>query len=356
MKSSATALLLASSLISVLSKPIFSSSESSVRKSINFGPSFDYDVANDQSVALDAFNAKANDFSVGSLLCNGDSTCLGTALATSFVKALHPKLDFKLVDGYASSNTLVYHAHFVQVILHGKDKIAISNGNLNVNIDLATGNVVSYNDVAVKKDVGVAARRGIKEWATPKRLQQIVFGSPSIAIDSNTALTVNDPRHGLLAFLSGSADDVTTAFIASTSRSTLLASMPLSGTSTSMIVDNVPSALSPVTATLVYVRQGDHLALTWKYVVESNLNHYEAYVTADNAIEGQEDVVQAIDWVRDYRPTGGELGLNAFGLTALNVATTFKGPSSPSPPTAPTTPSPPRSTVSPSYRVFPWGT
>lgn len=48
---------------------------------------------------------------------------LGTAVDT-----LHPAAQFRLVDGYLSKHTNVFHAHFLQQV----DGIDVANGNLNV--------------------------------------------------------------------------------------------------------------------------------------------------------------------------------------------------------------------------------
>lgn len=63
------------------------------------------------------------------------------------------------------------------------------------------------------------------------------------------------------------------------------------------------------------------LRLAWKYEVRTNDNEYEAYVDATPG--AAEDTLMVVDWVRDFRPTGGELGFESLNLHK-SVVNSFK--------------------------------
>lgn len=368
-----------------------SATDSSVRTSINFGPNLIDQSNNNNHIILSSFNAAASPASTNLLHhdhCYGVDNvdnCIGSTIAERFLVSLHPHLEFVRINHFISSNTRTYHAHYLQ-LHHG---IPIANANLNINLDLTSGQIINYGDATLSSSDSThspssSSRSGSLSRSVKQRISvwndkvnQVVFGvapsSSSADNDSPETATfsarprANDPRHGLLTFLALSTDDYN-HYLISTARSTVLDLLSTSGSeSTLILISNAPSTVSPVKATLAYIHDGKDVQLTWKYEIETNENHYEAYVTADNEILGQEDVVQAIDWVRDYRPTGGELGLEQFQASILTKASSLIAnsqypPSRPPvkkpspPPKAPSPPQPPKSGVKPSYKVFPWGT
>lgn len=81
---------------------------------------------------------------------------------------------------------------------------------------------------------------------------------------------------------------------------------------------------------------------------------FPAYVSADpNVAEGSEETLMVVDWVRDFRPTGGEIGFDGTQFVgreatkvqrkSLKKSGGFVGTMIP------------EKSASPSYRVFPWG-
>ncbi|GAA5826953.1 hypothetical protein JCM11251_002178 [Rhodosporidiobolus azoricus] len=324
--------------ISGSSTPVPSDGTSSVRKSINVGPtvpSFHHDDHSNASPALTGWNANRGGdslISFGSKCAHeqGNSlNCVGNELAKAFVASLHPEpdVDFKLVNGYSSKHNGVFHAHFVQVV----DGIPVANANLNVNVDLATGKVLSYGDssfVASRKASSAASsskdwKHRVAGWAetVEQGANQIIFGSrpdsgPQGAGEDRpveAARKAGDPRHPLLTFM-----------IVSTTTKQLAARMldqpreqpmtqlwihPPFDDSHDLVIDGTSDGYAPIKASLQYVHDGEKLTLAWKYEIESDDNYYEAYMTADSSIApGEEELLLAVDWTRDFRPTGGEIG------------------------------------------------
>ncbi|GAA5852921.1 hypothetical protein JCM9279_000078 [Rhodotorula babjevae] len=377
---------------------------SSVRKSINFGPSIQAAThhAHNPSPALSVWNA--NHFAA--LHAIGDSCdalvdqgtravarCVGQQLAASFVEQLHPDADFRLVDTVLSRHSGVVHAHFVQEL----DGVPVANANLNVNVDLATGKVLSYGDssfvgsVKAHEDSAAGAysrsrrasawKQRVQSWATDavesieNAAGQVVFGSSSSSSSSDNGpqgaragarASAADPRQGLLTFLGIQSNNVQLSTrLESAPRIQLVDEMTVAEASPEdkhdfEITMDVAGLDEPVKATLTYVHDGADLKLAWKYEVKSSDNMYEAYLTADGGVApGDEVPLLVVDWVRDFAPTGGELGIDsrasdvplrdlapqrASGVTSAPVASTTDKKEVAS-----------MRQVKPAYKVFPWG-
>lgn len=389
-----------------------SSSVSSSRKSINFGPNLpsSYHSLDKPSSALLKFNVKSagllSTAAVGD--CAGETQiakCVGTSLAQSFLETLHPTAEFRLVDGYLTKNTGVFHAHFVQEV----DGIPIANGNVNVNVG-PTGEIISYGDssyASTQKSIEGDFRKKVASWAgVVEKGAQVVLGaasgldqgpqpidileefsSPPLVPSAKKMLPrikhETDPRHGLLSFLAlQTPSSVFAELLLSTPRPILVDAFKVINHQQgkfSHTIHGVPTTVAPVKASLAYVHDGEDLKLAWKYEVHTDDNQvcidvfasdfrlrltdtifggtqYEAYVSAERGVEGSEETLLVVDWVRDFRPTGGEVGFD--GLSA-NGGSTFVRP----PPTfkiAQMTADKnvfegDLKAVKPAYRVFPWG-
>lgn len=372
---------------------------SSIRKTLNFGPRVPTAVhsTDTPSLALVSFNAEASSLVGGpiSSRCSraiDAASCVGRELASSFVESLHPSAQFQLVDGYLSSHNGLFHAHFVQVI-EGR---RVANGNLNVNVDLSSSEILSYGDSSyasvVKSEESIDGwKNKVASWAggVADEAAQVVFGSGPSRLDTgpqgaedlldeyssppfNPTATKHqvDPRHGLLSFLAlQSPSSILIEALLFTARTDMIDLMTVapSGESSSAhthTIDNVPTAVEPVKASLVYIQDGEDLKLAWKYELRTDDNQYEAYVSATADVEGNEETLMVVDWVRDFRPTGGELGFDA-----LHVATGSAPQWDPSTIARalghknlaekeivePTLVEPGFKGAKPSYRVFPWG-
>ncbi|GAA5940279.1 uncharacterized protein JCM15063_002587 [Sporobolomyces koalae] len=369
--------------------------ESSVRKSINFGPhpalSF-HDADLNPSIALSAWNERsslADIHAASSDACNvfvdaEHGRCVGAELAHAFTRELHPESEFRLVDGLVSKHTGVFHGHFVQ-LLNG---VPVANSNLNVNIDLASGQVVSYGDSTLAKSTKSRdARANTREWSTPASAQIVLDNGPQhedlVAEYSSppfnpsaSSLRPADPRHGLLTFLAMQSNNVELdRRLEGQSRADLadqLTTTRVAGTAHDVVISGLPdpTAQGPAKASLVYVHDGEDAKLAWKYEYASEDNMYEAYMSADSAV-GEEQPLMVVDWVRDFRPTGGEIGLDSMHeMFDRNSKTRqSKKPShrnrKPSKRSLFSTSSAASTTdpkeieklkkISPEYKVFPWG-
>ncbi|BGP36626.1 hypothetical protein JCM10449v2_000527 [Rhodotorula kratochvilovae] len=384
---------------------------SSVRKSINLGPTLHTQVHDDHanpSPPLSVWNANhfAALHAIGDhcdhLLDRDDSStavarCVGTELAKNFVEHLHPGTDFRLTDAVLSKHSGLVHAHFVQEL----DGVPVANANLNVNIDLASGKVLSYGDssfaAAVKAEADAegdysrprresAWKQRVKSWATDavdqleQGVEQVVFGSASPSSQSvdNGPQGVRagraaaaDPREGFLTFLAIQSNNVQLSTrLESAPRTQLVDEMTVAearaGDKHDYEIMTAHELLDePVKATLTYVHDGADVKLAWKYELKTRDNMYEAYMSADRAITpGNEEPLLVVDWVRDFRPTGGELGLDAL---ASAFSRSFDRPahddalapsSVTSAPVASTTDKKEIAkmrTVEPAYKVYPWG-
>jgi extracellular elastinolytic metalloproteinase len=339
------AISIPSNLIAPSSQP--ASSEylsSSVRKSINFGPQPElalHDADSNPSNALTAWNERSNllsSLSEFSSACDvfvqGEvPRCVGSELATTFVQSLHPESRFRLVDGIVSKHTNVFHGHFVQLM----DGVPIANSNLNVNVNLETGEIVSYGDSTFAKSTksGDDAKRNTRQWASGGGAQIVLdngpqhedllaeYSSPPFdpSTSSSSPLRASDPRHGLLTFLAMQSNNVELdRRLESSSRAQLvsqLSTTPVAGSTHDVLISGNldPTAVDdePTKASLVYVHDGQDVKLAWKYEYKSDDNMYEAYLSADAGVEpGQEQPLMVVDWVRDFRPTGGEIGIESM--------------------------------------------
>lgn len=363
---------------------------SSVRKTLNWGPNLharvehDHDV--DPSSPLTIFNANHFDaiHHIGTSCDHIDvekhtdlGRCVGRELARAFVKQLHPHEDFRLVSATLSQHSAIVHAHFVQLI----DGIPVSNGNLNVNVDLHSAKVLSYGDSSFTRHKGRRSRRQsrdlrrhgadgseqqpaaplrrvsanwknrVQRWtseavhAVESAAGQLVFGSAPLdsgpqgggdreheaGASPHGRVDIADPREGLLTFLAIQATNLELLQrIESVPRRQLIDQMRVvpvariaatvsaeslhASDSHDFVIENVPEAVEePVTATLSWVHDDHDIKLAWKYVLKTHDNMYEAYMTADGDITpGDEEALLVVDWVRDLRPTGGELGIEAM--------------------------------------------
>ncbi|SGY34386.1 BQ5605_C002g01624 [Microbotryum silenes-dioicae] len=332
--------------------------ESTPRKSINFGPhvpaKHHTSASPDASIAMwnaspfkASFGTEPSAYGATSTAAN----LVGSAVAQAFVESLHPSSQFRLVNGYVSKHNNVYHAHFLETV----GGIDVANGNLNVNIDLDTNEIVSYGDssfassnVDSSSSSASSWKAKVASWAAEAEesaeealdaASQTVFGdngpqgekkddfemyaSPPLVPEGKMTRVVrkaatkpNDPRHGLLTFLAvQSPSSDLSELLVSAPRAELVDSLEVErviGATHAHTILNAPSALEPVQATLTYVHDGKKLQLAWKYEILSDDNQYEAYVQADAAVSGDEEVFLVVDWVRDYRPTGGEMGIEAL--------------------------------------------
>jgi len=316
--------------------------ESSVRKSINFGPHPElslHDVDSNPSIALTSWNTRnsisaLNRFSSAcDVYIDGEvPRCIGAELANNFVSTLHPESQFKLVDGIVSKHTNIFHGHFVEL----RDGVPIANANLNVNVNLENGEVVSYGDSTFTKSTKSAdAKSNTRKWASSATSQIVLGGGSSINAQKEDVLAeyssppfdatpssspkASDPRHGLLTFLSMQSNNIELdQRISSSSRSSLISSLTVTPTGSSpheVLITGLPdpTATGPAKASLVYVHDGESLKLAWKYEYSSHDNMYESYIAADASVTpGEEQLLMVVDWVRDFRPTGGEIGLEAM--------------------------------------------
>ncbi|KAM0746933.1 hypothetical protein T439DRAFT_329204 [Meredithblackwellia eburnea MCA 4105] len=344
--------------------------QSSTRKSLNFGPnvhSNHHSIIN-PSPALTLYNSQADLLSQGvrsscasaaaqsSLNQLDAASCRGNGIAREFLNVLHPDSNFRLVNGYTSAHNGIYHAYFVQLI----NDVPVANGNLNLNVDLATNQVISYGDSSFTHEQSIGAqieqwKKTVASWAeqaiedAADQLGQVVFGAPGAVASADdalsdasvgqrlarhasppfnpagtdsgvqTALFEKDPRHGLLSFLAlQSPERGLTTFLDRKSRDELLDLLALEPVREGPVtfetvhkISNVPTAVAPVKASLSYIHDGQStLKLAWKYELQTNDNHYEAYVDATPG--AKEETLMVVDWVRDYRPTGGEMGFEAL--------------------------------------------
>ncbi|KAL8280180.1 hypothetical protein RQP46_007510 [Phenoliferia psychrophenolica] len=380
---------------------------SSVRKSLNFGPTVPSTQAtsSNPNAALSLYNVQAGLASVGvrsacatgpAVAANELATCVGTGIARDFISVLHPGSTFRLESAYPSSHNGLVHAHFIQLV----NGIPVSNANLNVNVDLSTGQVLSYGDSSFSHAASVGSqveawKAKVASWAGEAATAggQVVLGGGAAApvddfsappflpagtkhdLDASTEYE-SDPRHGLLSFLAlQSPSPAVTEFLVNAPRAELLSLLslkPVDGTvslQTVREIENVPTTLAPVKASLAYIHDGDKsLRLAWRYEVLTNDNQYEAYV--DATPRASEDTLLVVDWVRDFRPTGGELGAEALTLhkTVVNSAKRGRGGRKPASFRDPQTvlvdgivDVSDKEAVEafkgaePSYKVFPWG-
>ena len=402
----AHSLVLPTSLISLPATGTLGTAQhtgSSVRKSINFGPSIQAAShhAHDPSPALSVWNANhfAALHAIGdkcdALVDEGTravARCVGQQLAASFVEQLHPDAEFRLVDTVLSHHSGVVHAHFVQQI----DGVPVANANLNVNVDLATGKVLSYGDSsfvgsvkALEDSAAGAYSRSRRASAWKQRVQswaadavesiehaagQVVFGSPSSSSSDNgpqgaragARASAADPRQGLLTFLGIQSNNVQlSTALESAPRAQLVDEMTVAEASLDdkhdfEIALDVVDLDEPVKATLTYVHDGADLKLAWKYEVKSSDNMYEAYLTADGSVApGDEVPLLVVDWVRDFAPTGGELGIDSRASDVpLRDLAARPASAVTSAPVASTTDKKEVAAmrkVKPAYKVFPWG-
>lgn len=152
---------------------------------------------------------------------------------------------------------------------------------------------------------------------------QVIFGGQNNEEQEAAPVAhmrTNDPRHGLLTFLTIQSPSLElTNLLLSAPRHFLVERMSVQRVHNTgheqFVIDNVPSTVEPVKVYKTYVHNGDDLTLAWKYEIRTNDNHYEVYMSASSDIApGEEETLLAVDWVRDYRPTGGELGFEALSL------------------------------------------
>ncbi|BGO94656.1 hypothetical protein NBRC10512_004915 [Rhodotorula toruloides] len=378
------------------------SGESSIRKSINFGPTVHARTHDDEvypSPALSVWNA--NHFAAKHPIaahCSSDvqespvdlGRCIGTELAKSFVAHLHPDADFRLDSALLSKHSGVVHAHFTQVV----DGIPVANGNLNVNVDLSTGKVLSYGDsslAASHADKPAVARSGgrkfdwkqrVKSWASDvvdrvdSGANQVVFGGAAPSHETGSRLLSHadaaDPREGLLTFLAIQSSTVQLAqALESTPRPQLVDAMTIrqqvgGDSAHDLEIDtHLAGVEEPVKATMCYVHDGEDVRLAWKYELKTQDNMYEAYMSSDKSVAaGDEEPLLVVDWVRDFKLTGGELGIEAAGLVgsraflrddAVVNAAAVKTASHPTASTTDEKLVAKMRKVQPAYKVFPWG-
>ncbi|GAA6061038.1 hypothetical protein JCM10212_004612 [Sporobolomyces blumeae] len=339
----ASAIVLPESLISSPTAERWQDLASSVRKSINFGPHPSvslHDAAANPTIAL----ANWNDRSLSSLnrfetACDAFASseqprCVGAELAATFARQLHPKATFQLVDGFVSKHTNVFHGHFVQLL----DGVPIANANLNVNVDLDSGEVVSYGDSSfASAQASTDAKANTRKWAASAGASsQVVldngpqhedlvseFASPDFDPSSSSSsipskARVSDPRHGLLTFLAMQSTNVELdRRLSSQARADLVDSLSVvaaPGAAHDVLIDGVPDpeCQGPVKASLAWIHDGEDVKLAWKYEYRSVDNAYEAYMSADASVApGEEQPLMVIDHVRDFRPTGGEIGIRS---------------------------------------------
>ncbi|GAA5875949.1 hypothetical protein JCM16303_004052 [Sporobolomyces ruberrimus] len=412
---------------SSLSSRSSSSLASSVRKSINFGPRpfvSLHDAIENPSFALTEWNEFAPSSSLVSSFTSNCADfiereiprCVGSELATTFVKSLHPEGRFKLVDGIVSRHTNVFHGHFVEQV----DGVDVANSNINVNVNLEDGQVVSYGDSSFANSikVGQDAKLNTRKWASQQggggsqivlettndedtgAQHEDIYSSPpfdpaSSAPTSAPLLRASDPRQGLVTFLSMQSSTLELDnLLSSNPRSSLVSKLSVTRDETgssphSLLIHGLSDSLgdsfdgqeeTPTKASLVYVHDGQDVKLAWKYEYKSLDNYYEAYLSADPSVTpGQEQPLMVVDWVRDFRPTGGEVGIESmhelytsdsrmkgiknskndrktsFNKKKNGKRSLFTGSSS-----TPASTTDPKEIqklkeLSPEYKVFPWG-
>ncbi|GAA5896414.1 M36 family metallopeptidase [Sporobolomyces salmoneus] len=379
---------------------------SSVRKSINFGPQPElslHDADSNPSVALLAWNERSNLVSSLNAFASACDAfidgevprCVGSELATTFARSLHPESQFRLVDGVVSKHTNVFHGHFAQLL----DGVPIANSNLNVNVNLETGEIVSYGDSTFAKSTKSSdPKLNARKWSTGGGGAQIVldngpqhedlleeFSSPPFnpSSTSTSSLRASDPRQGLLTFLAMQSNNVELdRRLESAPRAHLvsqLSTSPIAGSAHDVLIHGAidPTAVDeePTKASLVYVHDGQDVKLAWKYEYKSRDNMYEAYLSADHDVTpGEEQPLMVVDWVRDFRPTGGEIGMESMyefldsnsnsrkvknskpvkSWNKKNKKRSLFGSGTPASTTDPKEISKLKE-LSPEYEVFPWG-
>lgn len=250
-----------------------------------------------------------------------DAQCIGQLIATQFAHSRAGR-HYVQTDGFVSAHSGVYHAHFVE---KGPQAI-IADSLLNVNVDTRTHKLISFGDSSTTSPRQPAAQHTDDG--------QIVFGqqheSPPIWLAQRQ---VGDARDALISFLALASDSPS---LVSTLRNpaamrqlrdrltvTPVASIQ-SGHGEQVVISGFPAELTSnsgplgiaqeVKAQTVHLQSGtDELALAWRFEVITNDNMYEAYVDAtpaEGAEVAQHPTLAVVDWVRDFRPTGGELSLS----------------------------------------------
>lgn len=261
-----------------------------------------------------------------------------------------------------------------------------ASAHFSYSIDLDTNEILSYGDSSFAKhnksvhETVSSWKDNVQRWAGQAVGQQVVLGgndgvkdysSPPLIARNMASNELPDPRAGLLTFLAvqSPSTELTNVLLAAPRR-TIIDRMTLetnlNGPANSFTINGVPSALEPVKTELTYVHNGDKLQLAWKYVLKTEDNMYEAYVAADKSVaSGDEETLLVIDWVRDFRPTGGEMGVEALSLApTFSSARSTKGMrggrKSGMSTLLPSVDegievSLSSANVTPTYKVFPWG-
>ncbi|BGP12654.1 hypothetical protein JCM10213_008791 [Rhodosporidiobolus nylandii] len=366
--------------------------DTSVRKTVNFGPTVPtahhYD-GRDAPPALLKWNdlhREALTWFTSECDDHEDSLrCVGRSLASSFVGRLHDDAEFKLVDGVLSKHNGIFHAHFVQLV----DGLPVANANLNVNVDISTGKILSFGDSSFAHAQKLSAssssttddwKQRVASWSAgaAEQLQhgaQVVFGT---RFDDNAPqkrsiekraqqgeIKPSHPRASLLVF--------TNRVLGTATTETQLWMTPAAAEdSHDLHIHGLKGLLEPAKTTLTHVHDGEKLVLAWKHEIKTKDNHYEAYMSADSSTAfGDEVPLMVVDWMRDFRPTGGELGTEIMALfgpsrdkEAIAAVPRYvedeqlasQAAYGPVPSTRDEKEIEKLRKVKPTYKVFPWGT
>jgi hypothetical protein len=218
---------------------------------------------------------------------SGDPRERGQAIAEAFVAQLHPSLEFRFETGALSATNGVYSAHLIQ--RHNKRDVV--TGVINVNIDVATGVVLSYGDAA-HLDPGHRTASSQRCQGLQDKLdgldkgagQQIVLGAPVLSasngvraeLDACLAERPVDPRAALVAFLvpirsATGVHAISPGVDIDAIVEQMVIEHPLhgSGAENRVRIHNVPGAEEPVDARLAYIEHEGELKLVWSFIYRS---------------------------------------------------------------------------------------
>ena len=317
------------------------------RPSLNFGSNTPRKVTADAShPVLSAFNANAASF-VSAANVGASAFETGLSVAESFLKQLHPQQEFRLQSKTRSAGGSVVHAYYVQVV-GGRDVV---DGLVNINVDTASGAIISYGDSAFAPTSAAACITAPVAGAHSG--SQFVFGSANAAASSAEKCTLAakqtvdvqaapiDPRAAIVSFLLQAAPSHLAAF---SSLDDLVEGISViqtlhsesDGSGYDVRLAGVPGAVKEVPAKLSYIQREDGtLALTWSFEYESQENWYEAHVSAGQDAPDSATPLMVVDWVRDAPSHGGH-----------DDDTSKPSPKKPEPK--------PEPKLEYSYKVFPW--
>lgn len=246
-----------------------------------------------------------------------DPSAAGRLVADAFVKHLHPQANYQLQSAVFSEGNQVFSAHYQQMVYNpfASTDSPVVNGLLNVNVDTATNQIVSFGD---------STWRGREECTKlpPSALQdaaQQVFGAqPDYAgsmkcekvctgaeVPEDSFLV--DPRVSLISLLrlGNPSLDALSQPVAKIIESIHAQHVLQPDGQLTVHLNDVPGAVEQVPAKLAYVQTDDSLELVWSLEYHSEANWYEAHVQAVSSIANDEPAPLLVaDWIKDAHDDG----------------------------------------------------